>query len=98
MNNHKSQQKHAKKSFDIVNRLFLSIFQFTFSDRHNALYNLNDFLKRLFVMCTRRQYAETEYNSRWIKNEWDLDYRIPSGKWILNVIKQPRYDYMLSRC
>ena len=98
MNNHKFQQKHAKKSFDIVNGLFLSIFQFTFSDRHNALYNCSDFLKRLFVMCTRRQYAETEYNSRWIKNEWNLDYRIPSGKWILNMIKQPRHDYMLSRC
>ena len=98
VNNHKFQQKHAKKSFNILNGLFLSVLQFNFSKKHNALYNLDDFLKRLFVMCTYNQYAETEYNSRFIKNEWDLDYRMPSGKWVLNMIKQPRYAYLLPRC
>ena len=41
---------------------------------------------------------ETAYNSRFIKDAKSQCKRIPCGKWMLGVIKQVRYDYMLTRC
>ena len=41
---------------------------------------------------------QTAYNSRFIKDAKSLRRRIPCGKWMLGVIKQVRYDYMLTRC
>ena len=97
-NNHRSQLKETKKTFGILDKMFSSNLKFKFSKKHNALYNHIDFLKSLITMCMGRQYAETEYNSRLIKNEEDIDDRTPSGTWILNIIKQPPYEEMLLRC
>ena len=44
------------------------------------------------------QYAGTAYNSRFIKDTKNRCKRIPCGsRWMLDVIKQVRYDYMLIR-
>ena len=56
------------------------------------------FLARLFDMCRYCQYAQTAYNSKFIKDAKSLRKRIPCGKWMLGVIKQVRYNYMLTRC
>ena len=48
--------------------LFLSNLKIQFSDRRNSLYGYSDFLARLFEMCRHGQYAETAYNSRFIKD------------------------------
>ena len=81
-----------------MSSLFLSNLKLQFSDRHNSLYGYDDFLARLFDMCVHCQYAQTAYNSRFIKDAKSLRKRIPCGKWMLGVIKQVRYDYMLTRC
>ena len=97
-NNHKPQQFCPEKVFKIMSLLFLSNLKLQFSDRHNSLYGYSDFLARLFSMCRHSQYAETAYNSRFIKDAKNQCKRIPCGKWMLDVIKQVRYDYMLTRC
>ena len=81
-----------------MSSLFLSNLKLQFSDRHNSLYGYGDFLARLFDMCRHGQYAETAYNSRFIKDAKNQCKRIPCGTWMLGVIKQVRYDYMLTRC
>ena len=96
--NHKPQQNYPEKVFKIMSSLFLSNLKIQFSDRHNSLYGYSDFLARLFEMCRYSQYAETAYNSRFIKDAKSQCKRIPCGKWMLGVIKQVRYDYMLTRC
>ena len=97
-NNHKPQHIYTEKVFKIISSLFLSNLNLQFSDRHNSLYGYGDFLARLFDMCRHGQYAETAYNSRFIKDAKNQCKRIPCGKWMLGVIKQVRYDYMLTRC
>ena len=97
-NNHKPQQVYTKKVFKIMSALFLSNLKLQFSDRHNSLYEYGNFLARFFDMCRYRQYAETAYNSRFIKDAKNQCKRTPCGKWMLDVIKQVRYDYMLTRC
>ena len=97
-NNHKPQQFYPEMVFKIMSSLFLSNLKIQFSDRHNSLYDYSDFLARLFDMCRHGQYAETAYNSRFIKDAKNQCKRIPCGKWMLGVIKQVRYDYMLIRC
>ena len=97
-NNHRLQQVYTEKAFKIMSSLFFSNLKLQFSDRHNSLYGYGDFLARLFEMCRHCQYAETAYNSRFIKGAKSLRKRIPRGKWMLGVIKQVRYDYMLTRC
>ena len=97
-NNHKLQQVYTERVFKIMSSLFLSNLKLQFSDRHNSLYGYDDFLARLFDMCRYCQYAETAYNSRFIKDAKSRCKRIPCGKWMLGVIKQVRYDYMLTRC
>ena len=97
-NNHKLQQIYTEKVFKIMSSLFLSNLKIQFSDRHNSLYGYGDFLARLFDMCRYRQYAETAYNSKFIKDAKNQRKRTPCGKWMLGVIKQVRYDYMLIRC
>lgn len=77
--------------------MILSNLKLEFSKNHNAQYGHFDFLNRIIDMCRYKQYAETTYNSRFIKNEGSPKHRIPSGKWILNVMKQPRHDYVSSR-
>ena len=96
-NNYKPQQVYTEKVFKIMSALFLSNLKLQFSDRHNSLYGYGNFLARLFDMCRYRQYAETAYNSRFIKDAKSRCKRIPCSKWMLNVIKQVRYDYMLTR-
>ena len=96
--NHKPQQFYPEMVFKIMSSLFLSNLKIQFSDRHNSLYGYSDFLARLFNMCRHSQYAETAYNSRFIKDTKSQCKRIPCGKWMLGVIKQVRYDYMLTRC
>ena len=81
-----------------MSSLFLSNLKLQFSDKPNSLYGYIDFLARLFDMCRHSQYAETAYNSRFIKDAKNQCKRIPCGKWMLDVIKQVRYDYMLTRC
>ena len=81
-----------------MSSLFLSNLKIQFSDRHNSLYGYSDFLARLFDMCRHSQYAETAYNSGFIKDTKNQRKRIPYGKWMFGVIKQVRYDYMLTRC
>ena len=66
-NNHKPQHIYTEKVFKIISSLFLSNLKIQFSDRHNSLYGYSDFLARLFDMCRHGQYAETAYNSRFIK-------------------------------
>ena len=51
-----------------------------------------------FDMCRHCQYAETAYNSRLIRGAKNRRRRIPCDRWMLDVIKQVRYDYMLTRC
>ena len=97
-NNHKPQHIYTEKVFKIISSLFFSNLNLQFSDRHNSLYGYGDFLARLFDMCRYGQYAETAYNSRFIKDAKNQCKRIPCGKWMLGVIKQVRYDYMLTRC
>ena len=97
-NNHKPQHIYTEKVFKIMSSLFLSNLKLQFSDKHNSLYGYNDFLARLFDMCRHGQYAETAYNSRFIKDAKNQCKRIPCGKWMLGVIKQVRYYYMLTRC
>ena len=97
-NNHNPQQNCPEKVFKIMSLLFLSNLKLQFSDKHNSLYGYSDFLARLFEMCRYSQYAETAYNSRFIKAAKSQCKRIPCGKWMLGVIKQVRYDYMLTRC
>ena len=97
-NNHKPQQFYPEMVFKIISSLFLSNLKLQFSDKHNSLYGYGDFLARLFDMCRHSQYAETAYNSRFIKDAKSQCKRIPCGKWMLDVIKQIRYDYMLTRC
>ena len=97
-NNHKPQQFYTEKVFKIMSSLFFSNLKIQFSDRHNSLYGYSDFLARLFEMCRYSQYAETAHNSRFIKDANNQCKRIPCGKWMLGVIKQVRYDYMLTRC
>ena len=63
---------------------------------NNFLENLSGSLIR--ILCRHNQYAETAYNSRFIKDTKSQCKRIPCGKWMLGVIKQVRYDYMLTRC
>ena len=96
--NHKLQQIYTEKVFKIISSLFLSNLKLQFSDGHNALYGYNDFLARLFDMCRNCQYAETAYNSRFIGDMKKKSKRIPSGRWVLDKIKQVRYDYTLIRC
>ena len=96
--NHKLQQVYMENVFKIMSSLFLSNLKMEFSDRHNALYGYGDFLARLVDMCKNCQYAETAYNSRFIKDEKVKCKRIPSGAWVLGKIKSVRYDYMLIRC
>ena len=67
-NNHKPQQFYPEMVFKIMSSLFLSNLKIQFSDRHNSLYDYSDFLARLFDMCRHGQYAETAYNSRFIKD------------------------------
>ena len=44
------------------------------------------------------QYVGTAYNFRFIKDTKNRCKRIPCGsRWMLDVIKQVRYDYMLIR-
>ena len=95
--NHKLQQVYTEKVFKIMSSLFLSNLKLQFSDRHNSLYGYDDFLARLFDMRRHCQYAQTAYNSRFIKDAKSLRKRIPCGKWTLGVIKQVQYDYMLTR-
>ena len=95
---HKSQQFYPEKAFKIMSSLFFSNPKLQFSDRHNSLYGYSDFLARLFDMCRYSQYAKTAYNSRFIKDAKNQCKRILCGKWMLGVIKQVRYDYMLTRC
>ena len=97
-NNHKPQQNCPEKVFKIMSSLFFSNLKFQFSDRHNSLCGYSDFLARLFEMYRYSQYAETAHNSRFIKDAKNQCKRIPYGKWMLGVIKQVRYDYMLTRC
>ena len=97
-NNHKPQHIYTEKVFKIISSLFLSNLKLQFSGRHNSLYGYDNFLARLFDMCRYCQYAQTAYNSRFIKDAKSLRKRIPCGKWMLGVIKQVRYDYMLTRC
>ena len=97
-NNHKPQQNYPEKIFKIISSLFFSNLNLQFSYRHNSLYGYSDFLARLFDMCRYSQYAETAYNSRFIKDAKNQCKRIPCGTWMLGVIKQVRYDYMLTRC
>ena len=80
-----------------MSALFLSNLKIQFSDRHDSLYIYNDFLSRLFDMCRYCQYAKTAYNSRFIKDAKNRCKCTPCGKWMLDVIKQVRYDYMLTR-
>ena len=96
--NHKPQQNYPEKVFKIMSSLFLSNLKIQFSDKPNSLYGYNDFLARFFEMCRHGQYAETAYNSRFIKDAKNQCKRIPCGTWMLDVIKQVRYDYMLTRC
>ena len=96
--NHKLQQVCTEKVFKIMSALFLSNLKLQFSEKHNALYGYGDFLARLFDMCRHCQYAETAYNSRFIEDTKKKVRRIPCGRWMLDVIKQVRYDYMLTRC
>ena len=79
-NNHKPQQVYTEKVFKIMSALFLSNLKLQFSDRHNSLYGYGDFLARLFNMCRHSQYAETAYNSRFIKDAKNQCKRIPCGK------------------
>ena len=79
-----------------MSSLFLSNLKLQFSDRHNSLYGYDDFLARFFDMCRYCQYAQTAYNSRFIKDAKSLHKRVPCGKWMLGVIKQVRHDYMLT--
>ena len=79
-NNHKPQQLYPEKVFKIMSSLFFSNLKLQFSDRHNSLYGYNDFLARLFNMCRYGQYAETAYNSRFIKDAKSQCKRIPCGK------------------
>ena len=81
-----------------MSSLFLSTLKIQFSDRHNSLYGYSDFLARLFDMCRHSQHAETAYNSGFIKDTKNQCKRIPCGKWMFGMIKQVRYDYMLTRC
>ena len=97
-NNHKPQHIYTEKVFKIISSLFLSNLNLQFSDKPNSLYGYSDFLARLFDMCRHSQYAETAYNSRFIKYTKSQCKRIPCGTWMLDVIKQVRYDYMLTRC
>ena len=76
----------------------MSNLKLQFSDKHNSLYGYDDFLARLFEMCRYSQYAQTAYNSRFIKDAKSQCKRILCGKWMLGVIKQVLYDYMLTRC
>ena len=62
------------------------------------MYGYSDFLARFFDMCRHCQYTETAYNSRFIKGTKNRCRRIPCGRWMLGVIKQVRYDYVLIRC
>ena len=96
--NHKLQQVCTEKVFKIMSALFLSNLKLQFSEKHNALYGYDDFLARLFDMCRHCQYAETAYNSQFIEDTKKKAKRIPCGRWMLDVIKQVRYDYMLTRC
>ena len=96
--NYKPQQVYTEKVFKIMSSLFFSNPKLQFSDRHNSLYGYSDFLARLFDMCRYSQYAKTAYNSRFIKDAKNQCKRILCGKWMLGVIKQVRYDYMLTRC
>ena len=96
--NHKPQQFYPEKVFKIMSSLFLSNLKLQFSDKHNSLYGYNNFLARLFDMYRYSQYTETAYNSRFIKDAKNQCKRIPCGTWMLDVIKQVRYDYMLIRC
>ena len=66
-NNHKPQHIYTEKVFKIISSLFFSNLNLQFSDRHNSLYGYSDFLARLFDMYRHGQYAETAYNSRFIK-------------------------------
>ena len=97
-NDHRFQQVYTERIFNITNSLFLSNLKLQFSDRHNSLYGYGDFLARLFDMCRHGQYAETAYNSGFIKDTKNQCKRTPCGTWMLGVIKQVRYDYMLTRC
>ena len=97
-NNHKLQQIYTEKVFKIMSSLFLSNLKLQFSDKHNSLYGYDDFLARLFEMCRHCQYAKTAYNYRFVKDAKSQCKRILCGKWMLGVIKQVRYDYMLTRC
>ena len=97
-NDHRFQQIYTEKVFKITSSLFFSNPKLQFSDRHNSLYGYDDFLARLFDMCRHSQYAKTAYNSGFIKDTKNQCKRIPCGKWMLDVIKQVRYDYMLTRC
>ena len=92
-NNHKPQHIYTEKVFKIISSLFLSNLNLQFSGRHNSLYGYSDFLARLFDMCRHGQYAETAYNSRFIKGAKNQCKRIPCGTWMLDVIKQVRYNY-----
>ena len=94
--NHKSQQVYPEKAFKIMSSLFFSNPKLQFSDRHNSLYGYNDFLARL--TCAGTASIQTVYNSRFIKDAKNRCKRIPCGKWMLDVIKQVRYDHMLARC
>ena len=96
--NYKLQQVYTERVFNIMSSLFLSNLKLQFSNRHNSLYSYSDFLARLFDMCRHCQYAETAYNSRFIKDTKNRCKLISCGKWMLDVIKQVRYDYMLTRC
>ena len=96
--NHKLQQIYTEKVFNIMSSLFFSNLNLQFSDRHNSLYGYSDFLARLFDMYRYCQYAKTAYNSRFINGAKSRCKHIPCGKWMLGVIKQVRYDYMLTRC
>ena len=70
-----------------MSSLFLSNLKLQFYDKHNSLYGYGDFLARLFDMCRYRQYAETAYNSRFIKDTKSRCKRTPCGKWMPDVIK-----------
>ena len=67
-NDHRFQQIYTERVFNIMSSLFLSNLKLQFSNRHNSLYGYSDFLARLFDMCRHCQYAETAYNSRFIKD------------------------------
>ena len=85
--NHKPQQFYPEKAFKIMSSLFLSNLKLQFSDKPNSLYGYGDFLARLFDMCRHGQYAETAYNSRFIKDVKNQCKRIQCGRWMLGAIK-----------